>query len=366
MSQQASRIPQVVACINIAALQHNFQTVKRFSGDAKMLAVIKANAYGHGFATVANALPDADAFAVGTMEEALELRFIAKDKAIIVLQGIFDVSDVQRCAAHDLQVVIHSEHQLELIEAASSLSKAITCWLKIDTGMHRLGILPSQSALALERLQQSGNIARPVTIMSHLACADEPFRVENQLQIEVFNGLGVDESLPRSLANSAAIVAFPDVHYDWVRPGIMLYGISPVKDRTAEALGLRPVMTLKSRLIAVHQLMQGDCIGYGATWKCPEDMVVGVIGMGYGDGYPRHAASGTPVLINGRRVPVVGRVSMDMITVDLRELPDAVAGDEVILWGDGLPVEEVAHAAETIGYELVCRLTSRVERRLVS
>ncbi|MCW8962951.1 MAG: alanine racemase [Gammaproteobacteria bacterium] len=359
------RTPQAVACINVLSLQHNLKQVRQFAPDAKILAVIKANGYGHGMETVANALLDADAFAVGTMQEALQLRSITKDKAIVVLQGIFDASDIQQCVAYNLQPVIHSEYQLELIETAK-LDTPIRCWLKVDTGMHRLGIQPDQLTSMLGRIQQAANVDRPVTIMSHMACADDPAHVENQLQIETFDDLEVDEKLPRSLANSAAIIAFSGTHYDWVRPGIMLYGISPVQDRTASELGLQPAMTLKSRLIAIHQLMQGDCIGYGATWQCPEDMSIGVIGMGYGDGYPRHAPSGTPVLINGKRVPVVGRVSMDLITVDLRELPGAAVGDEVILWGEGLPIEEIADEAETIAYELVCRLTSRVEYQLVS
>jgi alanine racemase len=201
--------------------------------------------------------------------------------------------------------------------------------------------------------------------MSHLACADEPTHVENQLQMETFDDLEIEDYHERSLANSAGLIAFPNAQFEWVRPGIMLYGISPIQDSTAQELDLKPVMTLKSRLIAIHRLMQGDKIGYGATWQCPEDMLVGVVGLGYGDGYPRHAPSGTPVLINGKQVPIVGRVSMDLITVDLRKLPDAEIGDEVILWGEGLPIEEIAEAADTIGYELVCRLTTRVKYQTI-
>lgn len=360
MSEQFLRTPQAVACINIQALQYNLQQVRRYAPDAKVLAVIKANAYGHGVRAIAKALADADAFAVGTMEEAQQLRTIARQKDIVVLQGIFDAEDIQRCVAHNLQVVIHSEYQLALIEAAI-VDQPIQCWLKVDTGMHRLGVLPDQVTAILQRLQQSSNIAESITLMSHLACADEPGHIENQLQIETFDDLEVDEQLPRSLANSAGIVAFPAAHYDWVRPGIMLYGISPITDKTAQELDLQPVMTLKSRLIAVNELMQGDAVGYGGAWHCPQDMPVGVVGIGYGDGYPRHAPTGTPVLINGKLVPIIGRVSMDLIAVDLRELPEAKVGDEVVLWGDGLPIEEIADAAGTIGYELVCRLTSRIE-----
>jgi alanine racemase len=355
---------QAVACIDTRALQHNLQQVRHYAPDARILAVIKANAYGHGLATVARCLQQADAFAVGNMDEAIQLRSIEADKDIVVLQGIHDVADIHTAIEHSLQVVIHSEHQLALIESAI-LDTAVGCWLKIDTGMHRLGILPDEAPSLLQRMQQTANVAGPVTIMSHLACADEPTHIENQLQIETFGDLEVDDALPRSLANSAALIAFPGTHYGWVRPGIMLYGISPLLDQGAQELDLQPVMTLKSRLIAVRQLIQGDYIGYGATWQCPEDMPVGVVGMGYGDGYPRHVPSGTPVLINGIQVPVVGRISMDLISVDLRSLPDARIGDEVILWGEGLPIEEIAAAAQTIAYELVCRLTSRVQYTVI-
>jgi len=355
---------QALACINIQALQHNLQQVRQYAPDKKVLAVIKANAYGHGLGTVAMALSSVDAFAVGTMEEAEQLRAITSDHDIVVLQGISQAQDIHRCINNNLQIVVHSEYQIALIEAATE-DRPIPCWLKVDTGMHRLGILPDRVESVLQRLEQSASVDSPITIMSHLACADEPGHVENQLQMESFTDLELDKQYPRSLANSAAIVALPEAHYDWVRPGIMLYGISPVEGKLAQELGLQPAMTFKSRLIGINQLLQGDHIGYSATWQCPEDMSVGVIGCGYGDGYPRHVPSGTPVLINGKRVPVIGRVSMDLITVDLRELPEAEVGDEVVLWGEGLPIEEIADAAETIAYELVCRLSSRVEYQVI-
>lgn len=364
MSERHAGAQQAVACINPQALQHNLQQVRQFAPDARVLAVIKANAYGHGLEVAAKALTNADAYAVGTLAEAQHLRPFAQDKDIVILQGVFDSADIQQCAANNFQVVVHCEEQVALFEA-TTLDSPVQCWLKVDTGMHRLGVMPDQVESILERLKQSLNVAQPVIVMSHLACADEPEHPENQLQIETFDDLEVDIQQPRSLANSAAIVAFKDAHYDWVRPGIMLYGISPLADKTAEDLGLQPVMTLKSQLIAVNRLLQGDSVGYGATWQCPQDMRVGVIGFGYGDGYPRHVPSGTPVLINSQRAAIIGRVSMDLIAVDLRELPAAKVGDEVILWGEGLPVEEIAEAAETIAYELVCRLTTRVEFQVV-
>ena len=364
MSKALSQQSQAVAVIDTQALLHNFQRVRALAPDSRVLAVIKANGYGHGLATVAKTLADADALAVGTMQEAQELRMLMPEHDIVVLQGLVDAEDVSLCERDNLQVVIHSEYQLKMLES-SIVRSPIKCWLKVDTGMHRLGVLPDQVGIMLERCAQSRNISDSLIVMSHLACADEPAHVENQLQMETFDDLEIKAGHDRSIVNSAGLIAFPNAQYEWVRPGIMLYGISPLQDVTAEELNLVPVMTLKSRLIAINHLMQGDKIGYGATWQCPEDMPVGVVGLGYGDGYPRHAPSGTPVLINGQRVPVVGRISMDLITVDLRDLPDAMVGDEVILWGQGLPIEEIAEGAETIAYELVCRLTRRVEYRVI-
>jgi alanine racemase len=353
-----------VAVIDTGALKHNLAQVRKLAPHSKILAVIKANGYGHGLVTVATTLAGADALAVGTMQEARELRLLMPDKDIVVLQGVLDAEDVMQCVNDNLQVVIHSEYQLVLLESAK-LEEPIQCWLKVDTGMHRLGVLPDQVNSLLKRCAHSDNIRDSVVVMSHLACADEPTHVENQLQMETFDDLELEDHHERSLVNSAGLIAFPNAQFEWVRPGIMLYGISPIQDSTADELDLKPVMTLKSRLIAINRLMQGDKIGYGATYQCPEDMSVGVVGLGYGDGYPRHASSGTPVLINGKQVPMIGRVSMDLVTVDLRQLPDARIGDEVVLWGDGLPIEEIAESAETIGYELVCRLTTRVEYQTI-
>lgn len=355
---------QAIAVIDSRALKHNLQQVRLLAPNAKVLAVIKANGYGHGLETVAKSMAAADALAVGTMQEAHQLRSIMPEHDIVVLQGIVEVADISQCVQDHLQVVIHSEYQLSLLESAR-LDTPVKCWLKVDTGMHRLGVMPNVVDSLLERCAACSNIHQPVTVMSHLACADEPAHVENQLQMETFEDLDLGRAHERSLVNSAGIIAFPGAHYEWVRPGIMLYGISPLQDSTAEEFELLPVMTLKSRLIAINHLVQGDRIGYGATWQCPQDMPVGVIGLGYGDGYPRHAPSGTPVLINGIRVPIIGRISMDLITVDLRDLPGASVGDEVILWGQGLPIEEIADAADTIGYELVCRLTARVDYQVV-
>ena len=363
-------IPQALACINKPALRHNLEQVKQRAPHAKILAVIKANAYGHDAAIVAETLTAADACAVGTIDEAEALRAqIELQKPVVILQGVTDRESLLLCFEYNYEVVVHSRYQIELLEKLQAEEKVppdkkINVWLKMDTGMHRLGFSPAEFAEVSRRLSNISCV-NTVTLMSHLACADEPQRQENQWQLDNFQALAAAHAGGKSLCNSAGMIEFGAAHYDWVRPGIMLYGISPVQDKSAEELDLKPVMTLKSRLIAVNQCKQGDQIGYGASWECPEDMPVGVIGFGYGDGYPRHVPSGTPVLVNGKRLPIIGRVSMDLITVDLRPLNDsqgvtAKAGDQVILWGEGLPIESIAAAAGTIAYELVCRLTSRV------
>jgi len=236
----------------------------------------------------------------------------------------------------------------------------VVAWLKIDTGMHRLGFAPEAAAAAYARLRDCRAVAGPPRLMTHLANADDRADAYTEDQLARFDTATADLTGPRSIANSAGLLGWSAAQRDWVRPGIMLYGVSPFSDTEAGALGLRPVMTLHSELIAVNHYRRGDAIGYGGTWACPEDMPVGVVGIGYGDGYPRHAVSGTPVLLNGRTVELVGRVSMDMICVDLRTQPRARVGDPVVLWGQGLPVEVVADHASTIGYELLCSVTQRV------
>jgi len=356
--------PQALACIHTESLRHNLSQVKRLAPESRVLAVIKANAYGHGTGFAAEAFSEADAFAVGTIDEAEQLRSINTSKPIVILQGIEDRESLQRCFEQRYEIVIHSEYQIALLEAVKTDQK-INCWLKMDTGMHRLGLPADEFDQMQQRLLNTACI-KSVTLMSHLACADEPQRQENRDQLNDFETLAQRHSGARSLCNSAGLIEFPEACYDWVRPGIMLYGISPVRGKTAADLNLKPAMTLKSRLIAINRWKQGDKVGYGATWSCPEDMPVGVVGIGYGDGYPRHAPAGTPVLIQDRQVPIVGRVSMDLLTVDLRGLPDAKVGDGVVLWGEGLPVETIASAAGTIGYELVCRLTPRVAYEAVN
>jgi alanine racemase len=336
--------------INREALQHNLERVRFFAPGRRVIAVIKANAYGHGLLNCASGLLAADAFALATIGEALELRHAGYSKPLIVLQGFADQAELATMAQYRLQPVLHQLWQIDLLCAANT--DRLDVWLKIDTGMHRLGIGPEQVTRAWQQLNQSGGVGT-IRLMTHFANSDDVDNINNNKQIECFikaiSGLGAESSM----ANSGAITALPDSHFDWVRPGIMLYGASPLQQRTAAQLGLRAVMSLQSKLIAVQQFHFGDAVGYGGTWVCPEDMPVGVVAVGYGDGYPRHAASGTPVWINGQLCPLVGRVSMDSLCIDLRGC-DAKPGDRVVLWGDELAVDLVAAHAGTIAYELLC------------
>jgi len=348
------------AAIDLHALHQNLRRVREAAPAARVMAVIKANGYGHGMLRVAHALSDADAFAVARIEEGIALREAGMVQPITLLEGFLDAAELEAICHHGLGVVVHHEAQVEILER-TVLARPIEAWLKVDTGMHRLGFAPDLAVAMWRRLHACPAVAVPLRLMTHLANADDRDDPFTQRQLESFAAAlgGIDGE--RSIANSAAILAWPEAQGEWVRPGIMLYGVSPFLNGRAQQDGLRPVMTLRSRLIAVRRLSKGDAVGYGSTWVCPEDMPMGVVAVGYGDGYPRHAGSGTPVLINGRRVSLVGRVSMDMICVDLRGAPEAAIGDEAVLWGEGLPVEEIAEHASTIPYELLCAVSQRVE-----
>ena len=258
-----------------------------------------------------------------------------------------------------LEVAIQQPEQLTLLRN-HPLNRPLVCWLKVDSGMHRLGFLPNAVDAAWQALSSDTSVAKGVRLMTHLASADDLSDPTTQTQLAIFKQLSNRLDAEISIANSAGIIGWPEARADWIRPGIMLYGASPMVGRTGEQDGLRPVMTLQSRLIAINHFTKGSPIGYGGSWVCPEDMAVGVVAIGYGDGYPRHAPSGTPVLLNQKRIPLVGRVSMDMINVDLRSQPLAKVGDQVVLWGYGLPAEEIAEKAGTIAYELFCGVTQRV------
>ena len=348
-----------VARINLSALQHNLTRVQQSAPDSRVMAVIKANAYGHGLVPVARALAAVDAFGVVCLEAAISLREAGFSQRIVLLEGLFDEGDLALIQGYQLDVVIHHASQLELLEQGR-LAAPVDVWLKIDTGMNRLGFAPDQAAAVTERLERLPQLGS-LRYLTHFACADERDNPATQVQLDRFGESCADLNGERSLANSAAVLAWPASHADWVRPGIMLYGASPLCGETAQDLGLQAVMTLATRLIAVNPHNKGDAVGYGGDWVCPEDMPIGVAAMGYGDGYPRHAPIGTPLLVNGKRAALIGRVSMDMVCVDLRTQPDAKVGDEVVLWGEGLPVDEVAQQAGTIAYELLCGVTNRVQ-----
>ena len=348
------------ALIDLAALRHNLRRVRVAAPGRHIMAIIKADAYGHGLIRIARALgPDVDSLGVARLEEAVRLRDAGIAQSITLLEGFLEAAELAVIAQQRLDVVVHRLEQIAILEQAS-LKQPLGVWLKVDTGMHRLGIAPAEAKSAWQRLQSCSGI-ETLGLMTHLANADDRSDTFTLRQLECFNEMTAGITTARSIANSAGILGWPASHAEWVRPGVMLYGVSPFPGRHAEQEGLQPVMTLCSRLIAVNRLHKNDAVGYGGSWVCPEDMPVGVIAIGYGDGYPRHAESGTPVLVNGQRVPLIGRVSMDMITVDLRSQPQAQVGDAVVLWGKGLPVEEIARCASTIPYELLCGVARRVE-----
>ena len=352
------------ALLDAGALRHNLQQVRLHARHSRVMAIVKADGYGHGLAWVARTLGDsADAFGVSSIEEGLQLREAGVTQPICLLEGFFTADELPLLSKQRLEPVIHHEAQLQVLTQASPLLK-LTVWIKADTGMHRLGFPSAVVPDVLNQLRHCHAVTG-VRLMSHFARAEFANDDVTQSQIDNFAKLIQSLELETSLANSAGILAWPSSHLDWVRPGIMLYGASPLMDKDAATLDLQPVMTLESALIAVQSRKKGDGIGYGGDWRCPEDMPVGVAAIGYGDGYPRHAPPGTSVLVNGRRVPTVGRVSMDMITLDLRTQPQAKVGDPVVLWGRGLPVEEVAQSAGTVSYELLCHVTERIPRVVI-
>lgn len=347
------------ATIDHKALRANLQRARTAAPGARLLAVIKADGYGHGMVRVAEALHDADGFGVASLDEALVLREAGIAHPVVLMAGFFSADELPAIARHRFGMVVHHETQLELLES-TALPRPVQVWLKIDTGMHRLGFRPEQTAEVYGRLRACPHVLDRIRLMTHLANADDRHDETTAQQLERFEAAVQGLDGDRSIANSGGILGWPASHADWARPGIMLYGVSPFADTVSRQEGLTPVMTLSSELIAVNRLRRGERVSYGGTWVCPEDMTVGVVAIGYGDGYPRAASSGTPVLIRGRRAPLVGRVAMDMLCVDLRGLDEAQVGDRVELWGKGVPVEEIARAASTIPYELLCNVARRV------
>lgn len=347
------------AVIDTEALRRNLARVGAAAPRSRIMAVIKANAYGHGIVPVARALERADALAVARIEEGLRLRAAGIELPIVLLEGVFDAEQLTTAARHAFEVVVHSRQQIELLEA-HVVKPPVTIWLKIDTGMHRLGIDPDTFADSLNALRSCAGVRPPVRLMTHLANADDPADPMSAEQIALFDALTRGVEGERSIANSAGVLRWPASHADWVRPGLMLYGASPIRNESPDAFGLEPVMTLETELIAVKTARAGARVGYGGIWRAERDTRLGVAAVGYGDGYPLAISSGTPVLVNETRAPTVGRVSMDMITIDLEDCPQARVGDRVVLWGRGLPVDEVAPLADTSVYELLCNVSQRV------
>ena len=347
--------------LDLAALQHNVRRVREYAPESKLMAVIKANAYGHGMIRIANHLQEeVDAFAVARIDEAINLRKANIKGKILVLQGFNQADELFVLQDYQLDTVIHSLAQVAILESLN-LQNTLTVWLKIDTGMNRLGIDPTLFESILSRLHKCKFVHQSIGFMTHFANADDVQDEKTPLQLQLFNNTITYHSGEKSSANSAGLIAWPATRQDWVRPGLMLYGVSPILVMTAQQLDLLPVMNLYSRIISIKQVKKGQAVGYGGSWVAKQDSLIGVVSIGYGDGYPRYAKQGTPVLINNKRIPLIGRVSMDMITVDLSDSVDVKPGDKVKLWGDGLPVEEVAAWAGTIPYTLLCGITPRVQ-----
>jgi alanine racemase len=346
----------IQARIDLSALKNNFSVARRLAASSRVAAVIKANAYGHGVLRVARALPDADAFALLEIEDAVRLREAGIRARILLLEGVFSAAELPLAVRHDFSLVVHTEEQIGWLAELPAGAK-LDIFLKFNTGMNRLGFDYRQARNLIRRIRELP-CTKGLVVVSHFADAEG--RQGIGAQFEIFQRHVAQAGLPHSLANSAALLRFPEAHGDWVRPGIMLYGASPLVERSARELGLQPVMTLSSKIIAVQQLRKGDTVGYGGIFSAPGDMRIGVVACGYADGYPRHAANGVPVLVEGVRVPMAGRVSMDMLCVDLSAVPHAGVGSPAVLWGEGLPVEEVATAAGTVSYELLCALAARV------
>ncbi len=341
------------------ALAANARRVRAFAPDARVYAMVKADAYGHGLALAGEALaPEVDGLGVAVLHEAAALRTRGYPGALMVLEGVFDSTELAEAARLELEVVIHAEWQLALLE---NDPRPLRVWLKVNTGMHRLGVPADQVPALLQRLDALDGVCVE-GLMTHFACADQDDDPMTARQSGTITALAREYARRFSAANSAAVIRYPESHGALVRPGIMLYGSSPFPGRSAAELELAVTQRFTAPVIAINDVPAGEDVGYGATWRAPRDSRIGVVAVGYGDGYPRHAPSGTPVAVNGRRTELAGRVSMDMITVDLTDLPDAGVGDEVELWGDAVAVDEVAAASGTISYELFCQITPRVER----
>lgn len=352
------------ARIESAALRANLQAIRARAPGSRVMAVVKANAYGHGLVPTALALADADAFAVARLEEAVALRDAGSKRRIVLLEGVLNAAQLAQAAQLELDLVVHQPLQIALLEAFRG-PQPFPLWLKVDTGMNRLGFRPQEFRAAWERLRNLRPAPLQLRVLTHLACADEADGSYTAEQLARLQPLIAGLDVELSIANSAAILAQPSTHAAWVRPGLALYGISPFAERRGAQLGLRAAMTLESTVIAVREVAPGERVGYGGMWRAQRPSRLAIVAAGYGDGLPRSIPNGAPVLIGGHRAPLAGRVSMDMIAVDITELPPVSVGDRVELWGTRLAVEEIAAAAGTVAYELLCGVSQRVPIELV-
>jgi alanine racemase len=351
------------AVIDTGALRHNLRTIRERARGARVMAVVKANAYGHGLVPAALALAEADAFAVARLEEGMALRAAGITQPIVLLEGVFAAEHILEAARHGFDLVVHEPLQIELLEEFVGPSRFIV-WIKLDTGMNRLGFRPEEFAAALERLQRMKPAPLEIRLLTHLARADDRDDGVTRAQLALFKEATRGLDYATSVANSAGLFGNVRLGCDWVRPGLVLYGASPFTDKDGQQLGLQPVMSLETSVIAARRVPRGETVGYGGTWRAGRDSSVAIVAAGYGDGLARGLATGTPVLIDGHRAPLVGRVSMDMIAVDVTDLGEVHVGTPVVLWGENLPVEEVARHAGTIPYELLCGVSQRVPLEL--
>lgn len=349
-----------IALLNTEHLLHNLSIIRSYAPQCGVIAMVKANAYGHGLRSTALRLDShINSFGVASIDEALALRKVGIKAPITLMEGVFEAAELATAAAEHFSVVFHNEQQVAWLEKAQ-LPEAVFAWLKVDTGMGRLGFKSSEVEKITKRLLAC-TINKPLGLMSHLSCADEREHNYNYRQIENFKNIARNFEGPKSLVNSAALFNFPEYAYDIIRPGLALYGISPLKNTLGSDLKLKAVMTLKTSLIAVRHEKKDSLIGYGGTYRCERDMPIGIMAMGYGDGYPQNNPHNTPVLVNDTRCNLVGRVSMDMAAIDLSACPDARIGDPVTLWGAQLPLEEVASYTKRTVYDLLCSVQSRVK-----
>ncbi|WP_277809969.1 alanine racemase [Chromohalobacter canadensis] len=353
----------LIADIDLGALRHNYRLACDQAPQSRAMAVLKAGAYGHGAVECANALADvAPAFAVASLEEAVALREAGIAQPIMLLEGFFDATELPLIDSHRLWVAAHSDWQIDALLAFRPRAP-IPTWLKLDSGMHRLGFAPEDFVARWQRLKAAPAQVADLHLMTHFATADALDPGYFRRQLACAEALRERLAAPVCLANSPATLAWPQTHGAWTRPGVMLYGSDPLEGANDASRALKPVMTLRSEIIAVRELATGEAVGYGGRWRAPRPSRIGVVACGYGDGYDRHARDGTPVLVDGRRVPLAGKVSMDMLTVDLTDVPEAAIGSRVVLWGEGLSIDEVARHCDTISYTLMTGVLPRVPRR---